>query len=325
MYDEFSKTNGDSPGVITGKPLSLGGSLGRDSATGRGALFALDHIARAHGWTREKSTSPSRDSATPGRGSPTLADQLGYRVVAVSDSKGAITNPEGLSPREVADHKRETGSVVGFKQADDLDGPDIIGVQCEVLVPAALEESIRTDNADRVRANLVVEVANYPITRGRRLADRARRHGGARHPRQRRRRDGQLPRVGAERAARALERGPGERPAAGADGVGDRRGAGARERLRRLAPRGRVRHRRGSASPRPSAPAAGADPAPYCVGDGPVESLKEAHRPDVGEQYGGDVVGDDDGGRRSSLDQRPGERGRHGGRESAPERGQTRA
>jgi glutamate dehydrogenase/leucine dehydrogenase len=164
MYDEFSKTNGDSPGVITGKPLVVGGSLGRDSATGRGALFALDHIARAHGWTREKIHIAVEGYGNAGSWFATLADQMGYRIVAVSDSKGAIVNPEGLSPREVADHKRETGSVVGFKQADDIDGPDIVGVDCEVLVPAALEESLRADNADRVRANLVVEVANYPIT-----------------------------------------------------------------------------------------------------------------------------------------------------------------
>jgi glutamate dehydrogenase (NAD(P)+) len=164
MYDEFSKTNGDSPGVITGKPLAVGGSLGRDSATGRGALFALDHIAKAHGWTREKIHIAVEGYGNAGSWFATLADQMGYRIVAVSDSKGAIVNPEGLSPREVADHKREAGSVVGFKRADDLDGADIVGVPCEVLVPAALEESLRADNADRVRANLVVEVANYPIT-----------------------------------------------------------------------------------------------------------------------------------------------------------------
>jgi glutamate dehydrogenase (NAD(P)+) len=164
MYDEFSKTHGDSPGVITGKPIAIGGSLGRDSATGRGALYALDRIVHAHGWTREKIHIAVEGYGNAGSWFATLADQLGYRIVAVSDSKGAIVNPEGLSPREVSDHKRETGTVVGFKLADDLDGPDIIGVRCEVLVPAALEESIRDDNADSVRATLVVEVANYPTT-----------------------------------------------------------------------------------------------------------------------------------------------------------------
>jgi glutamate dehydrogenase (NAD(P)+) len=82
----------------------------------------------------------------------------------VSDSRGAIQNPEGLDPRAVLDHKRETGSVVGFKHADDLAGEDLIGVACEVLVPAAMEEHIREDNADVVRGNLVLEVANYPTT-----------------------------------------------------------------------------------------------------------------------------------------------------------------
>jgi glutamate dehydrogenase/leucine dehydrogenase len=164
MYDEFSKTHGDSPGVITGKPIAVGGSLGRDSATGRGALYALDRIVHAHGWTREKIHIAVEGYGNAGSWFATLADHMGYRIVAVSDSKGAIVNPEGLSPREVSDHKRETGTVVGFKLADDLDGADIIGVPCEVLVPAALEESIRGDNVDAVRATLVVEVANYPTT-----------------------------------------------------------------------------------------------------------------------------------------------------------------
>jgi glutamate dehydrogenase (NAD(P)+) len=164
MYDEFSKTHGDSPGVITGKPIAIGGSLGRDSATGRGALYALDRIVHAHGWTREKIHIAVEGYGNAGSWFATLADQMGYRIVAVSDSKGAIVNREGLSPREVSDHKHETGTVVGFKQADDLDGPEIIGVPCEVLVPAALEESIRADNVDSVRATLVIEVANYPTT-----------------------------------------------------------------------------------------------------------------------------------------------------------------
>ncbi len=164
MYDEYSKIHGDSPAVITGKPVSLGGSLGRDAATGRGGLFCLDRIAQQRGWTREKIRIAVEGYGNAGSWFAILARQLGYEVVAVSDSKGAIYNSEGIAPRAVLDHKRDTGSVVGFKHADTIAGEDIIGVDCEVLVPAALEESIRGDNADLVQATLVLEVANYPTT-----------------------------------------------------------------------------------------------------------------------------------------------------------------
>ena len=164
MYDEYSKIHGDSPAVITGKPIALGGSLGRDAATGRGALFSLDRIADSRGWTREKIRIAVEGYGNAGSWFAILAHHLGYRIVAVSDSKGSIHNPEGLHPRDVLEHKRDTGSVIGFKHADTIQGEDIIGIDCEVLVPAALEESIREDNADIVRANLVLEVANYPTT-----------------------------------------------------------------------------------------------------------------------------------------------------------------
>jgi len=164
MYDEYSKIHGDSPAVITGKPIAVGGSLGRDSATGRGGLFCLDRIAHHRGWTRERINIAVEGYGNAGSWFAILAHQMGYRIVAVSDSKGAIYCDEGLNPAAVLGHKRETGSVIGYKHADTIDGPDIVGVPCEVLVPAALEESIRGDNAETVKANLVLEVANYPTT-----------------------------------------------------------------------------------------------------------------------------------------------------------------
>jgi glutamate dehydrogenase (NAD(P)+) len=162
MYDEYSKIHGDSPGVITGKPVSLGGSLGRDAATGRGALFCLDRVAHHRGWTREKIRIAVEGYGNAGSWLAVLAHSMGYKVVAVSDTKGAIVNHEGLIPYEVREHKRRTGSVVGYKYADTIDRDDLVTVDCDVLAPAALEEAIRPDNADRIRANLILEVANYP-------------------------------------------------------------------------------------------------------------------------------------------------------------------
>jgi glutamate dehydrogenase (NAD(P)+) len=164
MYDEYSRSRGDSPAVVTGKPVGLGGSLGRDAATGRGALFALDRIAQSRRWTRENIRIAVEGFGNAGAWFAQLSHQMGYRVVAVSDSRGAVVNPEGLVPHDVLAHKQETGSVIGFKHADTIDGADLIGVDCEVLAPAALERSIRADNAEEVRATLVLELANHPTT-----------------------------------------------------------------------------------------------------------------------------------------------------------------
>jgi glutamate dehydrogenase (NAD(P)+) len=164
MYDEYSKIHGDSPAVITGKPIQMGGSYGRDAATGRGALICLDRIAQRRGWTRDKIRIAVEGYGNAGSWFAQLADELGYRVVAVSDSRGTVWNPEGLRPRDILEHKRQTGSVVGAKQADTLDRADLLELDCDALVPAALEESITIDNAERITANLVLEVANYPTT-----------------------------------------------------------------------------------------------------------------------------------------------------------------
>ncbi|MGH2672763.1 MAG: Glu/Leu/Phe/Val family dehydrogenase [Actinomycetota bacterium] len=166
MVDEYQRVTGagDAVAVLTGKPISLGGSLGREQATGRGGLICLDRIAHHRGWTRDKIAIAVEGYGNAASWFAILATQLGYRIVAVSDSRGAIHNPEGLDPRAVLAHKKGTGSVAGFKHADEIASEDLIGVACEVLVPAAMEEHIREDNAGIVKANLVLEIANYPTT-----------------------------------------------------------------------------------------------------------------------------------------------------------------
>lgn len=164
MVDEYGRLYGYTPAVLTGKPIALNGSLGREQATGRGGFLCLDRIAHHRGWTRDKIRIAVEGYGNAATWFALLADRAGYRIVAVSDSKGAIHNPEGLDPRTVLEHKRATGSVVDFKHAETIPGEDLIGVDCEVLVPAAMEEHIRDDNAGLVNANLVLEVANYPTT-----------------------------------------------------------------------------------------------------------------------------------------------------------------
>ena len=164
MADEYSRRFGPNPAVITGKPIALGGSLGRDSATGRGALICLDHIVRARQWRREDTTIAIEGYGNAGSWLAIILRDLGYPVIAVSDSKGGVFAENGVDPKAVLNHKKATGSVVGFVDAETIDGDDIIGLDCEVLTVAALEEAVTGENADRVKAQVVLETANYPVT-----------------------------------------------------------------------------------------------------------------------------------------------------------------
>ena len=165
MMDTYSVNSGYTvPGVATGKPLALGGSLGRSSATSRGvthiALAALDHA---------KITIPGARVAVQGigkvgRDAALFLAEAGARVVAVSDRFGAIRNDSGLDIPAVSRHLDTTGSVVGFPEADDLDRDALLELELELLVPAALEGVINADNADRVHAAVIVEGANGPTT-----------------------------------------------------------------------------------------------------------------------------------------------------------------
>ncbi len=130
---------------------------------GKGFL-CLDRIAHHRGWTREKIRVAVEGYGNAASWFSIFASAAGYRIVAVSDSKGAIHNPEGLDPTAVLEHKQATSSVIDYKQADAIAGDDLLALDCEVLVPAAMEEHIRDDNADAVQANLILEVANYPTT-----------------------------------------------------------------------------------------------------------------------------------------------------------------
>jgi glutamate dehydrogenase (NAD(P)+) len=164
MADEYSRRFGPEPAVITGKPVVVGGSLGRDAATGRGAAICLDRIVEARGWTREGTAVAIEGYGNAGSWLAILLEELGYPVVAVSDSKGALVSPKGLPARAVLEHKRETGSVVGFEGADTVNGEELLGTECKVLALAALEESVTDENARDIRAGLVLETANYPVT-----------------------------------------------------------------------------------------------------------------------------------------------------------------
>lgn len=165
MADEYSRKYGPNPAVITGKPVVLGGSLGRDAATGRGSAICLERLVKSRGWQRGETPVAVQGYGNAGSWLAITLEDLGYPIVAVSDSRGAVLADRGLPAREVLAHKRATGSVVDFPGAENLPGEEIVRLDCAVLALAALEEAIDGEgNADRVKAQVIVETANYPVT-----------------------------------------------------------------------------------------------------------------------------------------------------------------
>ncbi|HSD70250.1 MAG TPA: Glu/Leu/Phe/Val dehydrogenase, partial [Woeseiaceae bacterium] len=154
--------------VVTGKPLELGGSVGRADATGRGALYATQQLLRRKAVPGLESLEGAR-VAVQGLGqvgatAMRLFHDAGARVVAVSDSRGGVSRPEGLNPAEILAHKRRNGSVAGAPGTRPMSNAELLACDCDILIPAALECQIRADNAAGVRARLIVEAANGPST-----------------------------------------------------------------------------------------------------------------------------------------------------------------
>ena len=170
IYDTYAMMH---PGqnnlpVVTGKPLDLGGSLGRDSATAQGLFYVLEHIVEM-GALPNLSTLNGADVAVQGFGNAgrhaaKIFANAGARIVAVSDSKGGVHDPNGLDLSQIEYHKDATGSVIDAPGTKPLGPKEVLEVPCDVLIPAALETQITTENADRVQAKVVIEAANGPTT-----------------------------------------------------------------------------------------------------------------------------------------------------------------
>jgi glutamate dehydrogenase (NAD(P)+) len=195
IMDTYSMTHGHSVlGVVTGKPIHIGGSLGRNEATARGCLFtireALKHmdykVIAPEKWTKECDSNEIGEEVcdgdlgtgyrfdlptvaiqgfgNAGANAANLLEKKGAKIIAVSDSRGGILNKDGLDIQKVIKHKEQTGSVVGFEGADKLDSKEVLEVECDVLVPAALENQITKDNVENINAKIVAEAANGPTT-----------------------------------------------------------------------------------------------------------------------------------------------------------------
>jgi glutamate dehydrogenase (NAD(P)+) len=166
MMDEFSKLRGyTTPGVITGKPMTLWGSHGRDDATGRGSMYAIREAARELGLDLSKARFAIQGYGNAGSFAASLASELfGAKIVAVSDSRGGIFDPDGIDYHALHDYKERTGTVVGYPKGQPVSNSDLLEVDADVLVPAALENQITGQNAARIKAKIVAEAANGPTT-----------------------------------------------------------------------------------------------------------------------------------------------------------------
>ena len=165
IMDEYSEMVGyNAFGVVTGKPVQIGGSLGRNEATSRGVMYTVIEAAKHLGMELDGSTVAIQGYGNVGYHAARLLHELGCKIVAVSDSKGAIYNSKGLDPTKVMEYKNITGSVIGYKGSKDLTNEELIEIECDILIPAALESQITKTNASNIKAKIVAEGANGPTT-----------------------------------------------------------------------------------------------------------------------------------------------------------------
>jgi len=166
MMDEFSFMQGyNEYGMITGKPLALGGSAGRGDATARGGMYCLREASKALDIDLQGATAAIQGYGNAGSFAHKLGvEMFGLKVVAVSDSRGGIYNPNGLDYAQVSAHKARTGSVIDFPGSSCISNQDLLELDVTVLIPAALENAINEGNAARVKAKIIAELANGPTT-----------------------------------------------------------------------------------------------------------------------------------------------------------------
>ena len=166
MMDTYSTNVGYSvPGVVTGKPIEIGGSRGRDEATSRGIMYVAQQAARKRGLDMKGAKVVVQGFGNVGwNAARLLATEAGCKVVAVSDSNGGIHDPQGLDPALVMEHKKRTGSVEGYGRSESMSNEELLELECDILVPAALEGQITHANVERIKASIVVEGANGPTT-----------------------------------------------------------------------------------------------------------------------------------------------------------------
>lgn len=166
MMDEYEKMKGYSePGVITGKPIPLGGSAGRGDATARGGVYCTREAAKDMGLDLTKATVVIQGFGNAGQFAATLFESItGSKVIAACDTKAAVYNQDGIDAKELVAYKLANGSLVGFPKAKEITQEEMLALPCDIMVPAALENTFTAENAEKVNAKIICELANGPTT-----------------------------------------------------------------------------------------------------------------------------------------------------------------
>jgi glutamate dehydrogenase (NAD(P)+) len=165
IMDTYSQLKGYSvPESVTGKPIEIGGSEGRVCATSLGITFCMREAAKLLKLNLKNATVAVQGYGNVGYNAASIMHNMGCKIVAVSDSSGGIYCPDGINPKEIHAHKSKTGSVINYKNCANITNEELLQTKCDVLIPAALQNQITKDNADKIKAKIVAEGANGPTT-----------------------------------------------------------------------------------------------------------------------------------------------------------------
>lgn len=165
MADEYSNIMQEpSFGVVTGKPLSVGGCVGREAATARGCFFVAREVANTLGFSLQGARVAVQGAGNVGGNAAKLLYDEGCRVIAVSDITGGCYNPEGLDPYALLEHNRKNKTMLGFSGGKDITNQELLTLDCDILIPAAIENQITAANASHIKAKVIIEAANGPTT-----------------------------------------------------------------------------------------------------------------------------------------------------------------
>ncbi|MDP6278650.1 MAG: Glu/Leu/Phe/Val dehydrogenase dimerization domain-containing protein [Nitrospinota bacterium] len=164
IFDEISGRQGYSLAAVTGKPIALGGSEGREAATGRGVVYVFEELARLEGWDPSAMTAAVQGFGNVGTFAATFLTDIGVRVKAISDITGGYYNEKGIDIQAALAHRAEAGDLGGFPGGDLITNAELLELDVDVLVPAAMGGVVNRDNSDRVKARVLLEAANAPLT-----------------------------------------------------------------------------------------------------------------------------------------------------------------
>lgn len=164
MMDAYGMSNGHSPAIVTGKPVEMGGSLGREAATGRGVSYILAAASEDLKLDPSKTKVVIQGFGNVGFWTAKLTAEMGYIVIGISGVDGGTYNSKGIDVDALGEHQQSTGGVSGFTGGDSISNDELLELECDVLIPAAIDNVITEANASLIRAQLILEAANHPIT-----------------------------------------------------------------------------------------------------------------------------------------------------------------